>query len=229
MKKIYLDNAATTPLRDEVISEMMQVLQNEFGNPSSTHSFGRGAKNIIETSRKSIAKVLGCAAQEIIFTSSATEATNWILNSAVKDLNIKRIITSKIEHHATLYTVKHLQKQYGIEVDYVNTLPSGSIDITHLVNLLSKEVKTLVTLMHVNNEIGTVLDIEKTGRICHQHNAIFHCDTVQSIGKTEFNLHELPVDFIVASAHKFHGPKGVGFAYVKKGMLLQPFLFGGEQ
>ncbi len=229
MKKTYLDNAATTPLRDEVISEMMQVLQNEFGNPSSTHSFGRGAKNIIETSRKSIAKVLGCAAQEIIFTSSATEATNWILNSAVKDLNIKRIITSKIEHHATLYTVKHLQKQYGIEVDYVNTLPSGSIDITHLVNLLSKEVKTLVTLMHVNNEIGTVLDLEKTGRICHQHHALFHCDTVQSIGKTEFNLHELPVDFIVASAHKFHGPKGVGFAYVKKGMLLQPFLFGGEQ
>jgi cysteine desulfurase len=229
MKKIYLDNAATTPLRAEVITEMTQVLQNDFGNPSSTHSFGRSSKTILETSRKSIAKLMGCAAQELIFTSNATEATNWILTSAVKDLKVNRIITSRIEHHATLYTVKHLQQQYNIEVDYVNVLPSGAIDMTHLVNLLSKEAHTLVTLMQVNNEIGTVLDIEKTGRICRQHQALFHCDTVQSIGKTEFNLHELPVDFIVASAHKFHGPKGIGFAYVKKGIALQPLLFGGEQ
>lgn len=229
MKRIYLDNAATTPLREEVITEMIQVLQNDFGNPSSTHSFGRSSKTILETSRKSIAKLMGCAAQELIFTSNATEATNWILTSAVKDLKINRIITSKIEHHATLFAVKHLKQHYNIEVDYVNILPSGVIDMTHLVNLLSKEAHTLVTLMQVNNEIGTVLDIEKTGRICHQHQALFHCDTVQSIGKTEFNLHELPVDFIVASAHKFHGPKGIGFAYVKKGIALQPLLFGGEQ
>ena len=229
MKKIYLDNAATTPLRQEVISEMMNVLQNDFGNPSSTHSFGRSAKTVLETSRKSIAKLIGCNAQEIIFTSNATEATNWILKSAVKDLHVQRIITSKIEHHATLYTVKNLQAKYGIEVDFVNILPNGCVDMTHLVDLLSKEGKTLVTLMHVNNEIGTVLDIEKTGRICHQHHALFHCDTVQSVGKTELNLHELPVDFIVASAHKFHGPKGAGFAYVKKGIVLQPLLFGGEQ
>ncbi|MBY0486786.1 MAG: cysteine desulfurase [Flavobacteriaceae bacterium] len=229
MKKIYLDNAATTPLRQEVISEMMHVLQNDYGNPSSTHSFGRSAKTIMETSRKSIAKLMGCNAQEIIFTSNATEATNWILKSAVNDLNVQRIITSKVEHHATLYTVKHLQKKYGIEVDFVNILPSGAIDITHLVELLSKDVKTLVTLMHVNNEIGSVLDIAKVGRICEQHKALFHCDTVQSIGKTEFNLHETPVDFIVASAHKFHGPKGAGFAYVKKGHLLQPLFHGGEQ
>lgn len=229
MKKIYLDNAATTPLRSEVISEMVQVLQNDFGNPSSTHSFGRSAKTILETSRKTIAKCMSCAAQEIIFTSNATEATNWILKSAVKDLKIERIITSKIEHHATLYTVKNLQKYYGIEVEYVNILPSGAIDATHLVTLLSKTTKTLVSLMHVNNEIGTVLDIEKVGRICYQHNALFHCDTVQSVGKMEFNLHELPVDFVVASAHKFHGPKGAGFAYIKKGIVLQPFLYGGEQ
>ncbi len=229
MKKIYLDNAATTPLRQEVISEMMNVLQNDFGNPSSTHSFGRSAKTVLETSRKSIAKLMGCNAQEIIFTSNATEATNWILKSAVKDLHVQRIITSKIEHHATLYTVRHLQNKHTIEVDFVNILPNGAIDMTHLVDLLSKEGKTLVTLMHVNNEIGTVLDIEKTGRICHQHNALFHCDTVQSVGKTEFNLNELPVDFVVASAHKFHGPKGAGFAYVKKGIVLQPILFGGEQ
>lgn len=229
MKKIYLDNAATTPIRQEVINEMINVLQNDFGNPSSTHSYGRSAKTILETSRKSIAKVMGCVAQEIIFTSNATEATNWILKSVVNDLKVERIITSKVEHHATLYTVKHLENNYNIAVDYVNILPSGRIDITHLVTLLAKGQKTLVTLMHVNNEIGTVLDIEKVGRICHQHDALFHCDTVQSVGKKEFNLHELPVDFVVASAHKFHGPKGAGFAYVKKGIVLQPFVFGGEQ
>ena len=216
MKKIYLDNAATTPLRQEVIEEMMNVLQDSFGNPSSTHSFGRSAKTILETSRKSIAKLLNCSAQEIIFTSSATEATNWILKNAVTNLGIKRIITSKVEHHATLYTVNNLQKEFGIEVDFVKILPSGTIDYTHLVDLLSKEGKTLVTLMHVNNEIGSVLDIEKIGRICHQNQALFHCDTVQSIGKVEFDLNTIPVDFLVASAHKFHGPKGVGFAFVRK-------------
>jgi cysteine desulfurase len=229
MKKIYLDNAATTSIRQEVIDEMINVMQNDFGNPSSTHSFGRSAKTVLETSRKSIAKILGCNAQEIIFTSNATEASNWILKSAVRDLQVKRIITSKIEHHATLYTVRFLKKQYGIEVDFVNVLPNGAIDISHLVQLLAGSEKTLVTLMHVNNEIGTVLDIEKVGRICQQHSTLFHCDTVQSIGKTELNLHEIPVDFVVASAHKFHGPKGAGFAYVKKGIVLQPFLYGGEQ
>jgi cysteine desulfurase len=229
MKKIYLDNAATTAIRPEVIQEMVRVLQDTYGNASSSHSFGRSAKNELETSRKSIAKLLGCSAQEIIFTSNATEASNWILKNAVVDLNVERIITSKIEHHATLYTVKHLEKTLGIEVDYVAVLPSGAIDISHLVQLLSNSKKTLVTLMHVNNEIGTVLDLDKVGRICHQHHALFHCDTVQSIGKIEFNLHELSVDFIVASAHKFHGPKGAGFAYVKKGIVLQPMLFGGEQ
>lgn len=229
MNKIYLDNAATTAVRPEVIQEMVRVLQDNYGNASSSHSFGRSAKNELETSRKSIAKLLGCSAQEIIFTANATEATNWILRNAVTDLKVKRIIISKIEHHATLYTVKYLEKKFGIEVDYVKILSDGNIDITHLVELLSKEIKTLVSLMHVNNEIGSVLDLAKVGRICHQHNALFHSDTVQSIGKTEFNLHELEVDFAVASAHKFHGPKGVGFAYVKKGIVLQPMLYGGEQ
>jgi cysteine desulfurase len=229
MKRIYLDNAATTPIRKEVINEMLTVLENDFGNPSSTHSFGRSAKTALELSRKTIAKNLGCNAQEIIFTSNATEATNWILKSAVNDLKVKRIITSKIEHHATLYTVKHLQAQYGIEVDYVKILPSGEVDLTDLVTLLAKDSLTLVTLMHVNNEIGSILDIEKTGRICHQHKAFFHCDTVQSIGKVAFNLQDMPVDFIVASAHKFHGPKGAGFAFVKKGLVLQPLFYGGEQ
>lgn len=229
MNKIYLDNAATTAIRPEVIKEMVRVLEDNYGNASSSHSFGRSAKNELETSRKSIAKLLGCSANELIFTANATEASNWILKNAVTDLKVKRIITSKIEHHATLYTVKFLEKEFGIQVDYVNVLPTGAIDYANLVTLLSSNSKTLVTLMHVNNEIGTVLDIAKVGRICSQHQALFHCDTVQSVGKTEFNLHELNVDFIVASAHKFHGPKGVGFAYVKKGIALQPMLYGGEQ
>jgi cysteine desulfurase len=229
MKKVYLDNASTTAIRPEVIQEMTKVMVEDFGNPSSTHSFGRNAKSILELSRKSIAKHLNIAAQEIIFTSCATEANNWILRSAVKDLKVKRIITSKIEHHAVLYTLLALQNEYGIQVDYVAVKPNGEIDITDLVELLSQETKTLVSLMHVNNETGTVLDLERVGRICKQYNVLFHSDTVQSIGKTEIDLQAIPIDFIVASAHKFHGPKGVGFAFVRKNSGLQPLFFGGEQ
>jgi len=229
MKKVYLDSASTTQVRTEVIQEMMKVLSEDFGNPSSTHSFGRNAKNILELSRKSIAKQLNCTSQEIIFTSCGTESNNWILRSAVKDLKVKRIITAKIEHHAVLDTVQALQNEYGIQVDYVSIKPTGEIDISDLVDLLSQEKKTLVSLMHVNNEIGTVLDLEKVGRICQQHNALFHSDTVQSVGKAEIDLQDLPVDFIVASAHKFHGPKGVGFAFVRKKSYLQPLFYGGEQ
>ncbi|MET0759359.1 MAG: cysteine desulfurase family protein [Flavobacterium sp.] len=229
MKKVYLDNAATTQIRPEVIQEMTKVMAEDYGNPSSTHSFGRNAKSILELSRKSIAKHLNCSAQEIIFTSCGTEANNWILRSAVKDLKVKRIITSKIEHHAVLHTVQALQREFGIQVDYVAIKPNGEISITDLVELLSQETKTLVSLMHVNNEIGTVLDLDLTARICQQSNALFHSDTVQSIGKKEIDLHTLPVDFIVASAHKFHGPKGVGFAFVRKNAGLQPLFYGGEQ
>jgi len=229
MKKVYLDNASTTAIRPEVIQEMTKVMTEDFGNPSSTHSFGRNAKSILELSRKSIAKHLNASAQEIIFTSCGTEANNWILRSAVKDLKVKRIITSKIEHHAVLYTLLALQSEYDIQVDYVAVKPNGEIDITDLVELLSQETKTLVSLMHVNNEIGTVLDLERVGRICKQYNVLFHSDTVQSIGKTEIDLQAIPIDFIVASAHKFHGPKGVGFAFVRKNSGLQPIFYGGEQ
>ncbi|MDD5151665.1 MAG: cysteine desulfurase family protein [Flavobacterium sp.] len=229
MKKVYLDNASTTQLRPEVVQEMTKILLEDYGNPSSTHSFGRNTKSILELSRKSIAKQLNTSAQEIIFTSCGTEANNWILRSGVKDLKVKRIITSKIEHHAVLYTVQALQQEFGIQVDYVAVKSNGEIDITDLVNLLSQDTKTLVSLMHVNNEIGTVLDVEKVGRICEQHNALFHSDMVQSIGKIEIDLQTIPVDFIVASAHKFHGPKGVGFAFVKKNSGLQPLFYGGEQ
>lgn len=229
MKKIYLDNAATTALRPEVAVEMMNVLQNEYGNPSSSHSFGRSAKSKLELSRKTIAQLLNVSSQEIIFTSGATEANNWILQNAVLNLGVKRIITSKIEHHAVLHAVEFLEKQYNIQVDFVKIKSDGSIDINHLMELLSEEIPTMVSLMHVNNEIGTVLDLEEIAKICKQHSVYFHSDTVQSIGKMELDLQKISVDFLVASAHKFHGPKGIGFVFVRKGKALRPIFQGGEQ
>lgn len=229
MEKIYLDNAATTTLRPEVAVEMINILQNEYGNPSSSHSFGRSAKSKLELSRKTIAQLLNVSSQEIIFTSGATEANNWILQNAVLNLGVKRIITSKIEHHAVLHAVEFLEKQYNIQVDFVKIKSDGSIDINHLMELLSEEIPTMVSLMHVNNEIGTVLDLEEIAKICKQHSVYFHSDTVQSIGKMKLDLKEIPVDFLVASAHKFHGPKGIGFVYVRKGIALRPIFQGGEQ
>ena len=231
MEKVYLDNASTTRIRPEVITHMTEVMAQEFGNPSSTHSFGRSAKVILETSRKTIASVIGAKSSEILFTSCGTESNNWVLRSAVKDFGVKRIITSKIEHHAVLYTVLALQNEYNISVEYVPLEKNGAVNYQELENILAEEVpgKTLVSLMHVNNEIGTILDLEKVGTLCQNYNALFHSDTVQSVGKMEINLAELPVDFITASAHKFHGPKGVGFLFVKKNHVLQPLLFGGEQ
>ena len=229
MKKVYLDNAATTQIREEVIHEMVSIMSNDYGNPSSIHSFGRNAKSIVELSRKAIAKELNCNAQEIIFTSGGTESNNLILRSCVKDLKVKRIITSKIEHHAVLHTIEALQKEFDIQVDYVAIKANGVIDKTDLVGLLSQDIKTLVSLMHVNNEIGTVLELDLIARICQQNSVLFHSDTVQSVAKTEIDLQKTPIDFIVASAHKFHGPKGVGFTFVRKNSGLQPQLFGGEQ
>ncbi|MBF7093117.1 cysteine desulfurase [Flavobacterium sp. ALJ2] len=229
MKKVYLDNASTTAIRPEVIQEMTKVMTEDYGNASSPHSFGRNAKTILELSRKSIAKQLNCSAQEIIFTSGGTEANNWILRSAVKDLKIERIITTRIEHHAVLHTALVLESEYNITIDYVNINSDGSIDLTHLSNLLSEEKKTLVSLMHVNNETGTILDLDRVSVICKQYDVLFHSDTVQSVGKTKIDLQSSSLDFIVASAHKFHGPKGIGFAFVRKNSGLQPLLFGGEQ
>lgn len=229
MKRVYLDNASTTQLHPEVILEMTKILTEDYGNPSSTHSLGRNAKSILELSRKSIAKQINVSASEIIFTSCGTEANNWIMRSAVKDLKITRIITSKIEHHAVLHTATALQNEYSVQVDYVKVKPNGEVDLTHLAELLSDDKKTLVSLMHVNNETGTILDLDRVSQICQEHHALFHSDTVQSIGKTKIDLQHTPVDFIVASAHKFHGPKGVGFAFVRKNSGLQPLFFGGEQ
>ncbi len=229
MKQVYLDNASTTPIREEVILAMTDILRNNFGNPSSTYAIGRSAKAVIETARKQIAKYLNASAQEIIFTATATEANNWILCNAVQNLKVERIITSKIEHHAVLNTVLELQKEYGIEVSFVNLLENGNINYTHLGELLKDEKPTLVSLMHVNNEIGNLLDIHKVAVLCKEHKAYFHSDTVQSMGKISFDLKEMPIDFLVATAHKFHGPKGVGFLFSRKGIQLKPLYFGGGQ
>jgi len=229
MKNVYLDSAATTKMRTEVISKMTEVMQ-VYGNPSSTHTFGRTAKSLIENARKTVANYLKVEAKEIVFTSGGTEADNLILNSAVRDLGVKRIITSKIEHHAVLHCVDQLKDCFEVEVDYVNLDKFGSVDLQHLKQLLQQnEQKTIVSLMHVNNEVGNILDIEKVGNLCHQYNALFHSDTVQSVGHFELNLKELPVDFAAVSAHKFHGPKGVGFAYVKSNSGLKSLIFGGSQ
>jgi cysteine desulfurase len=230
MSTIYLDNAATTPIDPEVIAVMHQSMQENFGNPSSTHQFGRKAKNVVENARKSIAKTLNVTAAEIIFTAGGTEADNLILYNAVTNLGVKRIISSKIEHHAVLHTVEFLKTEYGIELEYVQVDSKGNIEEDHLKTLLeSSDLKTLVSLMYINNEIGNILPWERIGALCKEHDALFHSDTVQAIGHYEIDLPEIPVDFIVASAHKFHGPKGVGFAYFKKGFGIKPLLHGGDQ
>jgi cysteine desulfurase len=229
MKKIYFDNAATTQIRPEVVQEMTKIMLEDYGNPSSSHSFGRSAKSLLELSRKSIAKNLNCSAQEIIFTSGGTEANNFILKQAVAVLKIQRIISSKIEHHAVLHTIQSIEYQQNIKIDFVKILPNGAVDLTHLVELLSQNIPTLVSLMHINNETGTVLDIEYVAKICKEYNAFFHTDAVQSVGKTEIDLQSTSVDFLAASAHKFHGPKGIGFAFIRKGITLNPMIIGGEQ
>jgi len=230
MQKVYFDSAATTQLRPEVIEKMAKVLREDYGNPSSTHGFGRSAKNHIEQARKNIAKYLGVKASEVIFTSGGTEADNLVLNSAVRDLGVRHIITSKIEHHAVLHTVQEIQSQADIAVSYVDITTNGAIDYDHLEALLQESSeKTLVSLMHVNNEIGTLLDIDSVGDLCVKYKALFHSDMVQSIGHLDVNLSELQVDFTAVSAHKFHGPKGIGFAYIKKNSGLKPLIYGGEQ
>lgn len=229
MKTIYLDNAATTQIRDEVIDAMSHVMKHQYGNASSTHSFGRSSKALIEQSRKTIARYLNVSAGEIVFTAGGTEADNLVLRSAVRDLKVKHIITSKIEHHAVLHTVEQLKNEYDIIVSFVNFDEKGQIDYNHLETLLDPEVKTLVSLMHVNNEIGNLLNLKRVALMCKAKNALFHSDTVQSVGHYTLDLQEIPIDFLAASAHKFHGPKGVGFAFIRKKSGLKSLIFGGEQ
>ena len=229
MEQVYLDNAATTQMREEVINKMTNVMRINYGNPSSSHSYGRSSKSIIETCRKKIAACFNVSSSEIIFTSSGTEANNLILRSAVRDLGVTHIITSKIEHHAVLHTINQLNIEYKVAINYVDLKPNGNVDILHLETLLQTESKTLVSLMHINNEIGNMINLKKVVQLCKANHALFHSDTVQSAGHYDLNLKNIEVDFLVASAHKFHGPKGVGFAFVRKNSGLKPLIFGGEQ
>lgn len=230
MNPIYFDNAATTPILPEVVDRMHEVLSAQFGNPSSVHGTGREAKAIVETARKTIAKELNVKPAEIIFTSGGTEGDNMILTSAVQSLGVKTIITSPIEHHAVLHAVEHLQQTFGVQVWYVGVKPSGEIDYNDLVRLLQQDdSKKLVSLMHINNELGTFIDLHRVANLCKDNNALFHSDTVQSVGHYRLDLSETPIDFLVAAAHKFHGPKGVGFVFVRKSSGLAPMIHGGAQ
>lgn len=230
MQTVYLDNAATTQLAPEVISAIHESMTTNYGNPSSTHAFGRKAKTAIETTRKSIASLLHVESSQIIFTSGGTEADNMAIACAVRDLGVTRIISSKIEHHAVLNCVEFLEGDQNIDLQFVNLDDNGSVDLSHLEELLSRDSsKTLVSLMHINNEIGNILDLKAVGELCQTYNAYFHSDTVQSVGHYDMNLSDLPVDFIAVSAHKFHGPKGAGFLYTKSRNLLKPLIHGGSQ
>ena len=228
--RVYLDNAATTPLAKEVLAEMMPFLENEFGNPSSTHSYGRPVKAAIESVRKTIASHLNCKPSELIFTSGGTEADNMAISCAIRELGVKHIITSPIEHHAVLHSVEYIQHEKDITVSYVNLTPNGHVDLAHLETLLqSTKDKTLVSLMHGNNEIGNLLPLKEVVKLCKEHNALFHSDTVQTVGHYAFDLTDLDIDFITCGAHKLHGPKGVGFLYVNKRHKIKPLIYGGSQ
>lgn len=229
-KRIYFDNAATTALDPHVLEAMMPYLTEKFGNPSSIYSYGRETRMAVENARKSVAKILNAHPSEIFFTSGGTESSNTAINASVHDLGCKHIISSKIEHHATLHMVEHLRSTGQAKVSYVKLLPNGHIDLEDLEELLkSSEVKSLVTLMHANNEIGNILDIHKAGEICKKYNAVFHCDTVQTVGHFPIDLRNTPVHFITGASHKFHGPKGVGMLYVNENVKIKPYLHGGAQ
>ncbi|MEN9969334.1 MAG: hypothetical protein RIR94_1531 [Bacteroidota bacterium] len=226
---VYLDNAATTPVAPEVVEAMIPVLYHAFGNPSSTHAFGRQAKALIENSRRSIAQALNCAPAELIFTSGGTEADNMALHAAVTQLGVKRIITSAIEHHAVGHTAEALKAHESIEVVNLTLDAKGNINMQELEQLLQDQTPTLVSLMHANNEIATLLPITEVAQLCRRYGAFFHSDTVQTMGHYHFDLAALDIDFITCAAHKFHGPKGVGFLYVNKKTRVNPLIHGGAQ
>lgn len=230
MQRIYFDNAATTSLDPEVLNAMMPYMTEKFGNPSSIYSYGRETKMAIENARKTVAKILGCNPGEIFFTSGGTESSNTAIHASVRDLGCKHIISSPIEHHATLHTVESIAKSGQASLSFVNITDNGHIDLAHLEQLLadSKE-KTLVTLMHANNEIGNLLDVKTVGELCKKYNAIFHCDMVQTIGHYPINLHDIHIHFASSAGHKFHGPKGVGILFVNEEIKINPMLQGGSQ
>ena len=228
MNRIYLDNAATTPLSEEVIDAMVGVLKNNFGNPSSTHSLGQEAKILIENVRRDVADYLKVSPAEIIFTSCGTESNNMIIKSCVDHLAVERIISSPLEHKCVAETVLDMKKRRGVEVAYLRPDKKGDFSLEQLEKLLkSSDKKTLVTLMHANNEIGNLIDLKKVAQLCKENNALFHSDTVQSMAHMDLDFSDIPLDFASCSAHKFHGPKGSGFAFIRKASGLKGIITGG--
>lgn len=227
--KVYFDNAATTPLDAEVLDAMLPVLRNEFGNPSSTHAHGRSVRTLIEDARKRVAKIVNVTPSEIFFTSGGTEADNMALRCATVDLGIKHIITSPIEHHAVLHTIEELAHTGRAQMHLVNIMPDGHIDYEHLEQLMASYSGALVSLMYANNEIGNLLNVELVSALCKQYSCYFHCDTVQAVGHYPIDLQKTTIHFIACAAHKFNGPKGVGFIYINNSLKINPFITGGAQ
>lgn len=227
--KVYLDNAASTPIDPAVRDAMLEIMDHNFGNPSSVHSFGREARSVIEVSRKAIAELLNAAPSEIFFTSGGTEADNMAIRSSVNDLGMKHVITSPIEHHAVLQTLEMLEKNDRIETSFVKLKANGHVDIDHLQELLENNDRSLVTLMHGNNEIGNLLSLQQVSELCSDYDAILHSDTVQTIGHYPFDFQKLGIHFGACSGHKFHGPKGIGFIYINSDLKISPLIYGGAQ
>ena len=229
MKRVYLDNASTTPMAPEIIELMSEMMKTTYANPSSVHSFGRESKIVVENARKTIANILNTSPGSIFFTSGGTEADNMAIQCGIHDNNIKHAITSKISHLAVLHPLEDLAAAGKIKLSYINIDKNGGVSLTHLKELLGNNERTFVSIMHANNEIGTIQDIKQIGDICKEYNAIFHSDTVQTMAHFPFDMQDLNVDFMAASAHKFHGPKGVGFVYVSEDIQIKPLLRGGGQ
>ena len=230
MQSVYLDNAATTAIRPEVVDEMANVMKNIYGNPSSTHVFGREAKALIELSRKNIAQRLNVSPAEIYFTSCGTESNNTIIRSCVNDLDVTRIITTDMEHKCVIESIKDLEVRGKAEVIRLNILKNGDVDYAQLEELVKDQSKkTLVSLMHANNEIGNLTDVKRISQLCQENNTLFHTDTVQTVGHYELDFKDLGIDFASCSAHKIHGPKGAGFLYAKKASHIKPLIAGGGQ
>ena len=227
--KIYLDNAATTAIHPEVVETMIPMMRNQFGNPSSIHAFGREVRSALETARKKVAQLLKTTPAELFFTSGGTEANNMALRCCIHDLGIKHAITSPLEHHAVLHTLEDLAHRGEIKLSLVKVDDQGHVDLADLEKLLKENDRTLVSLMHANNEIGTLLPLQQVGEICRKYDAIFHSDTVQTMGHFTHDLSTLPIDFVTCAAHKFHGPKGVGFLYINNRIKIKPFITGGAQ
>lgn len=229
-KRIYFDNAATTALAPEVLEAMLPYMTDKFGNPSSIYSYGRESRLAIENARKAVARILNAHPAEIFFTSGGTESSNTAITASVRDLGCKRIITSPIEHHAVLHTVEYLRNRGEAKLSFVELLPNGHVNLGTLEQLLKgSEEKTLVTLMHANNEIGNLLNLQEVGEMCKRYGAVFHSDTVQTVGHYPIDLRHTPVHFITAAAHKFHGPKGVGLLYINENISIHPYIHGGSQ